>query len=117
MSNRARHDGDARKRPQAKRAASPRRRWRRRLGALLLVLLLAPVLLVAVLRFVDPPTSAFMLAYRLESGESADFRWKPHPVSMTDDGPGNHRCQGIHRDDQALDQARLPGVSSPWDAE
>ena len=77
MSNRARHHGDARKRPQAQRAARPRRRWLRRLALLVVLVTLMPVLLVGLLRYVDPPTSAFMLAYRLDSGESADFRWTP----------------------------------------
>lgn len=76
MSNRARHHGDARKRPQAQRT-SRTRRWLRRAALLSLVLLLLPVLVVGLLRFVDPPTSAFMLAYRIESGEAADYRWRP----------------------------------------
>ncbi|MFN7781241.1 MAG: monofunctional biosynthetic peptidoglycan transglycosylase [Lysobacterales bacterium] len=75
MSNRARHHGDVRNRPQARRP-SPLRRWLRRAALLSLVLLLLPVLLVGLLRFVDPPTSAFMLAYRLESGEAPDYRWR-----------------------------------------
>ena len=76
MSNRARHHGDARKRPQAQRA-SRARRWLRRSVQLTLALLLLPVLLIGLLRFVDPPVSAFMLAYRLESGRAADYRWRP----------------------------------------
>ncbi|SDD60089.1 monofunctional biosynthetic peptidoglycan transglycosylase [Aquimonas voraii] len=76
MSNRARHHGDARKRPQARRP-SRLRRWLRRAALLSLALLLLPVLLVGLLRFVDPPTSAFMLAYRLESGQAVDHRWRP----------------------------------------
>lgn len=56
-----------------------KRPWRRRLGLMLLAILLAPWLLVAALRFVDPPGSAFMLAYRIEAAEGAALRhhWVP----------------------------------------
>ncbi|WP_395794457.1 monofunctional biosynthetic peptidoglycan transglycosylase [Aquimonas sp.] len=72
MSRTARHYGDARKRPQAR----PRRRWLRRLAWLLCAALLVPVLLVLALRFVDPPSSAFMLGWRLHSGQAAEYRWR-----------------------------------------
>jgi monofunctional biosynthetic peptidoglycan transglycosylase len=63
----------AKRRPQARR----RRPWLRRLLWLLLLLAALPVLAVLLLRFVDPPTSAFMIAYRLESGQAADYRFRP----------------------------------------
>jgi monofunctional biosynthetic peptidoglycan transglycosylase len=59
----------------------PRPRWRRRLLIVVLVAFVASVLPVLVLRWVDPPTSAFMLARRWDAsraGEGAfrlDYRW------------------------------------------
>lgn len=72
MRKTAREYGDARRRPQARR----RRPWLRRLSLAALAMLLLPVLVVAALRWVDPPTSAFMLAYRLEQGGWPDYRWR-----------------------------------------
>lgn len=51
---------------KAKRGESRWRRLRRRLLWLCLLLAAAPILLVAALRFIDPPGSAFMLAYALQ---------------------------------------------------
>jgi monofunctional biosynthetic peptidoglycan transglycosylase len=65
--------GDARRRPQAR----PRRVWLRRLLQATLVAAALPVLSVLVLRWVDPPTSAFMLAYRIEQGAWPRFQWQP----------------------------------------
>ncbi len=48
-------------------ANRPRRRWLRRLAWLLLALLVGSVLQVIVLRFVDPPFSAFMAARQLSA--------------------------------------------------
>jgi monofunctional glycosyltransferase len=62
-----------RRRPQARR----RRPWLRRLLWLLVLLLALPVLAVTALRYVDPPTSAFMIAHRIGSGASADYRFRP----------------------------------------
>jgi monofunctional biosynthetic peptidoglycan transglycosylase len=59
----------------------PRRRWLRRLFALSLLLLLTSALPVLALRWVAPPTSAFMLARALDArvaGEDTfriDYRW------------------------------------------
>ena len=78
-----------------KRKRGPVRRWVRRLALLALVLLSFSVLQVLVLRFVDPPFSAFMAARQFEAwgGGDAGFRvaydWRdldaisPHvPVAM-----------------------------------
>ena len=60
--------------PQRRR----RRPWWRFLLLLVALPLLACVLLVAALRVVDPPTSAFMLAYRLAAdAPPPDYRWVP----------------------------------------
>jgi monofunctional biosynthetic peptidoglycan transglycosylase len=69
----ARDYGDARRRPQAR----PRRVWLRRLLQATLVAAALPVLTVLALRWVDPPTSAFMLAYRVEQGAWPRFQWQP----------------------------------------
>jgi monofunctional biosynthetic peptidoglycan transglycosylase len=59
-----------------------RRRWRRRLLWLLVGALSLPWVLVAVLRFVDPPGSAFMLGYALQRDETAPpLRWHWVPLS------------------------------------
>lgn len=50
--------------------------WRRWLLALPLLCLLASVLQVLVLRFVDPPTSAFMVARQLEAWGDGDWRFR-----------------------------------------
>jgi monofunctional glycosyltransferase len=47
-----------------------------RLVLILVVLLAAPALPVLILRFVDPPTSAFMLIRRAQ-GYPIDMRWRP----------------------------------------
>ena len=66
------HDaGVRRRRPQPRR-----RRWLRRMGALLLALLLASALPVLALRWLDPPTSAYILAHRLSGGSVAQD-WRP----------------------------------------
>jgi monofunctional glycosyltransferase len=53
-----------------------RRRWRRWLLALPLVFLVATTLQVAVLRFVDPPFSAFMVTRQLEAWGQGDWRFQ-----------------------------------------
>lgn len=59
----------------------PRRRWPRRLGLAVGLALGLSVLPVLALRWIDPPTSAFMLARRaqaLHAGDAAfrlDYRW------------------------------------------
>lgn len=73
MKKSARDYGDARRRPQARR----RRSWLRRLSGAALGVLALPVLAVLVLRWVDPPGSAFMLAYRIEHGRWPMHRWQP----------------------------------------
>ena len=50
--------------------------WRRWLLALPLLCLLASVLQVLMLRFVDPPTSAFMVARQLEAWGDGDWRFR-----------------------------------------
>ena len=59
-------------------AATPtrRRRWLRWLLALPLLFAVASVLQVAVLRFVDPPFSAFMLLRQFEAWGEGDFRFR-----------------------------------------
>lgn len=58
-------------------AKRPRRlRWRRWLLALPLLFLLATVLQVLVLRFVDPPLSAFMAARQMEAWGEGDWRFR-----------------------------------------
>lgn len=59
------------------RSTRPRRlRWRRWLVALPLLFVLATVLQVVVLRFVDPPFSAFMVARQLEAWAEGDWRFR-----------------------------------------
>lgn len=61
----------------------PGRGWRRRLVILALVLVLTPVAQVLGLRWLDPPTSAFMIDRRLDGLRSTaqpviiDYRWRP----------------------------------------
>jgi monofunctional glycosyltransferase len=56
--------------------ARPRRRWLRRMLLLVAMLLATPLLLVLALRWIDPPTSAFMLAHRLgDNTEPLQQRW------------------------------------------
>jgi monofunctional glycosyltransferase len=58
------------------RSAQRRRRpWLRCLAALLLAPLALSIASVALLRWVDPPTSAFMLARQLETQAGVDYRW------------------------------------------
>lgn len=60
-----------------------RRPWLRWLAALALLPLALTSLQVLLLRWVDPPTSAFMLGWRWEASQtegaetSIDYRWKP----------------------------------------
>ena len=58
-------------------AKRPRRlRWRRWLIALPLLFLLATVVQVLVLRFVDPPLSAFMVARQMEAWGEGDWQFR-----------------------------------------
>jgi monofunctional glycosyltransferase len=61
----------------AQRHRLPWRRW-------LLTLLLAPVMssiaVVGMLRWIDPPTSAFMLARQFETRSAVDYRWVDWPA-------------------------------------
>ncbi len=61
-----------------RRRNRPRRRLRRWFALLLVAPLLASVLLVALLRVIDPPGSAFMLAQAIDAGTLAavDHRWR-----------------------------------------
>lgn len=58
------------------------RRWLRRLVLLCLLLMLASVVQVLALRFIDPPFSTFMLARQLEAasagqwGGAVDYQWR-----------------------------------------
>ncbi len=56
--------------------ARKRRRWGRRLLALPLLLLLATVLQVAALRFIDPPFSTFMAARQLQAWRAGDWDFR-----------------------------------------
>lgn len=114
MPRTARHHGDARRHPQARR----RRPWLRRL-ALLLVLALLPVLSVAALRFVAPPTSAFMLAHRLEHGAWPRHQWVPLErispqlaiavVASEDQRFPSHRGFDVDAIRDAMEEARAGG--------
>lgn len=53
------------------------RRWLRRLLALPLLIVAGSVLQVAMLRFVDPPLSAFMVARQLEAWSQGQWRFRP----------------------------------------
>ena len=64
-----------RRRAERRTARRPRRWWRRLLLCVLL-LVVASALPVLVLRWLPPPTSAFMLAQRLSGGEVA-HAWRP----------------------------------------
>lgn len=95
------------------------RRWLRWLLAMPFLFLAASVLQVAVLRFVDPPLSAFMVARQLEAWRAGDwgfrvaYDWRdlqdisPHmPLAMVaaeDQGFASHR--GF--DMKAIEQARI----------
>jgi monofunctional glycosyltransferase len=64
-----------------RRRPRPRRRLLRGLGLLLAAPVLASLAVVAGLRWLDPPTSAFMLAQRLDAARAAegvDYRWVPY---------------------------------------
>lgn len=59
------------------KSTRPRRlRWRRWLVALPLLCLVATVLQVMVLRFVDPPFSAFMVARQMEAWGDGEWRFR-----------------------------------------
>lgn len=57
-------------------AGAPRRRWLRWLWKLPLLLLALSVLQVLVLRFVDPPFSAFMAARQLQAWSAGDWSFR-----------------------------------------
>ena len=54
----------------------PRKRWRRLLWLLPLLCIAFTVLQVAILRFVDPPFSAFMAARQFEAWGQGDWRYR-----------------------------------------
>ena len=62
-----------RPRPTPKRR---RRRWPRRLLLALAALLLLSALPVLLLRWLPPPTSAFMLAYRMQHDDAPRYAWR-----------------------------------------
>ncbi len=65
--------------PQAGAASARKRGWRRAwrwVLALPLFLVMLSVLQVAALRFVDPPTSAFMLGRQMEAWEQGDWKYR-----------------------------------------
>jgi monofunctional biosynthetic peptidoglycan transglycosylase len=121
MPRTARHYGDARKPSQGRRLQRPPRRWLRRLLLAALALCLLPVLVVGLLRFIDPPTSAFMLGWRLDSGEAADYRWRSLDeispalaiavVAAEDQRFPAHRGFDVEAIRDALDEAREGGRS------
>lgn len=57
----------------------PRRRWLRRASIAILAFIVASLLVVLVLRFVPPPTTAFAVAYRIATPgpTPVDRRWVP----------------------------------------
>ena len=57
--------------------ARPRRRWLRWVLALPLLCMLATTLQVAVLRFIDPPFSAFMLSRQLDAVGEGEWMFRP----------------------------------------
>jgi monofunctional biosynthetic peptidoglycan transglycosylase len=61
---------------QSTAPARPRRRWLRRLLMLPALFVAVTALQVAVLRFIDPPTSAFMLARQVEALGEGDWRFR-----------------------------------------
>jgi monofunctional glycosyltransferase len=68
-------DGDGKARVQAvAKVGSRKRRWLRRLLLLPLAFVLVSVLQVLVLRFVDPPFSAFMAARQVSAWADGDWR-------------------------------------------
>ena len=100
-------------------AAPPSRRWLRWLLALPLLFAVASILQVAVLRFVDPPGSAFMAARQLEAWGAGElsfrvaYDWRdlddisPHlPVAMVaaeDQNFANHHGFDL----KAIEKARV----------
>ena len=100
-------------------AAPPSRRWLRWLLALPLLFAVASILQVAVLRFVDPPGSAFMAARQLEAWGAGElsfrvaYDWRdlddisPHlPVAMVaaeDQNFANHHGFDL----KAVEKARV----------
>jgi monofunctional glycosyltransferase len=60
---------------RARSAQRRRRPWRRWILALVLAPLLLSVAAVGLLRWIDPPTSAFMLARQWETRAGVDYRW------------------------------------------
>ena len=62
--------------PHVKRPPGRARRWLRRLAGLCIALVVFTVLQVAVLRFVDPPFSAFMAARQFEAWGKGDWDFR-----------------------------------------
>ncbi|MFO7482790.1 transglycosylase domain-containing protein [Oceanibaculum nanhaiense] len=54
---------------------TPKRRWTRWLWRIPAILLGAPILLIAVLRWIDPPTSAFMMQRQFELWTAGSTAW------------------------------------------
>ena len=63
-------------RPRRRAAGRPRRRWRRWLWLLPLLFVIVTALQVAVLRFVDPPFSAFMASRQLRAWSAGDWNYR-----------------------------------------
>lgn len=66
---------------------TPWRRWARRLTLLLLGLFIISLLPVLVLRWIDPPTSAFMLARQLEMRGESSFQLQYEWVDLEQVSP------------------------------
>ena len=73
---RDRMDGGGRTPVQAAVVKRTRRPWLRRIGLLLVALALLSVLQVVVLRFVDPPFSAFMAERQLAAWATGDWTYR-----------------------------------------
>ena len=73
---RDRMDGGGRTPVQAAVVKRRRRPWLRRIGLLLVALALVSVLQVVVLRFVDPPFSAFMAERQLAAWATGDWTYR-----------------------------------------
>ena len=109
----------------ARGRARRRRRWLRWLGWLAVLVLLASLGPVLLWRFVDPPTSAYMLAHLLDGGRVAQ-QWQPMEriapslalgvVAAEDQSFPHHRGFDVRQIRQALrehaDGADLRGAST-----